>query len=39
VPAGWPSGAMPVLCLLSLIPPSSPKQLGMVPRNSKPRPQ
>ncbi len=30
VPAGWPSGAMPVLCLLSLIPPSSPKQLGMV---------
>jgi len=30
VPAGWPYGAMPVLCLLSLISRNSPKQLGMV---------
>ena len=30
VPAGWPYGAMPVLCSLSLISRNSPKQLGMV---------
>ena len=30
VPAGWPYGAMPVLCLLSLISRNSPKRLGMV---------
>ncbi len=30
VPARWPYGAMPVLCLLSLISRNSPKQLGMV---------
>ena len=30
VPAGWPYGAMPVLCLLSLISRNSPKQLGMM---------
>ena len=30
VPAGWPYGAMPVLCLLSLISRNSTKQLGMV---------
>ncbi len=29
-PAGWPYGAMPDLCLLSLISRNSPKQLGMV---------
>src|SRR5271157_5139158 len=30
VPAGWPYGAMPVHCLLSLISRNSPKQSGMV---------
>ncbi len=30
VPAGWPYGAIPVLCLLSLISRNSPNQLGMV---------
>ena len=30
VPAEWPYGAMPVLCLLSLIYRNWPKQLGMV---------
>ena len=30
VPAGWPHGAMPVLCLLSLISRNSPKQSGVV---------
>ena len=29
-PAGWPYGAMPVLCLLSLISRNSPEQLGMM---------
>ncbi len=30
VPAGWPYGAMPVLCLLSLISRNSPKKLGIM---------